>query len=128
MGADGEATVLNNLAQLYQATNRLAEAEPRLRRAVVILLKSTHAAGQVLPNLKLSLLNYQALVSEMAVPEAEVSSRLATLGREAGFTQAETEALLAPILGPFDVVVTEVEPEGQSPALGIRVGCRASLQ
>ena len=36
MPADAEATVLNNLAGLYLATNRLAEAEPLMRRAVQI--------------------------------------------------------------------------------------------
>jgi len=34
------ATDLNNLARLLQATNRIREAEPRLRRALAIDLKS----------------------------------------------------------------------------------------
>ena len=34
------ATRLNNLAQLLQATNRLAEAEPLMRRALAIFEKS----------------------------------------------------------------------------------------
>ena len=113
---------LNNLAQLYQDTNRLAEAEPRLRRAVVILLKSTHAAGHVLPNLKLAATNYRSLLIKMTVPEAEVSQQLAAAGREAGYTPPEMVALLAPFFGPFDVAVTQVLPEGQGPGLGIRVG------
>ncbi len=33
---DAEATALNNLAQLLKATNRLAEAEPLMRRALTI--------------------------------------------------------------------------------------------
>jgi tetratricopeptide (TPR) repeat protein len=113
---------LNNLAQLYQATNRLAEAEPLLRRAGVILLKSTHAAGRIVPNLQDDVANYQSLLRKMSVPEAEVSERLAAMVREAGFTQAESETLLAPIFGPFEVAVTQVVPEGQGAALGIRVG------
>jgi len=38
------ATDLNNLAQLLQATNQLAEAEPLSRRAVGILLRLHPAA------------------------------------------------------------------------------------
>jgi tetratricopeptide (TPR) repeat protein len=91
---------LNNLALLYQDTNRLAEAELRLRRAVVILLKSTHTAGHILPTLKGQVANYQSLLSKMTVPDAEISARVAALVREAGFTQAESETLLAPIFGP----------------------------
>jgi hypothetical protein len=34
------ATDLNNLAQLLQATNRLAEAEPLMRRALAIMRSS----------------------------------------------------------------------------------------
>ena len=37
------ASDLNNLAQLLQATNRLAEAEPLMRRALAILIESLGA-------------------------------------------------------------------------------------
>ena len=90
---------LNNLAQLYQATNRLPEAETRFRRAVVILLKSTRAAGHVMPNLKPVATNYRLLLIKMTVPEAEVSQRLAAAGCEAGFTP-EAFAELLKQLGP----------------------------
>ena len=113
---------LNNLAQLYKDTNRLAEAEPRSRRTVVILLKSSRAAGHVVPHLDLAITNYKLLLIKMTVPEAEVSQRLTAAGREAAYTPPEMAALLAKFFGPFDVAVTQVLPEGQGPGLGIRVG------
>ena len=42
---------LNNLAQLLQATNRLAEAEPLMRRTVAIVVEFTRRTGYRHPNL-----------------------------------------------------------------------------
>ena len=39
------AITLDNLAELLKGTNRLAEAEPLMRRAVQILLRFTRATG-----------------------------------------------------------------------------------
>jgi hypothetical protein len=85
---------LNNLARLYQATNRLAEAEPLERQAVVIGLKSTRAAGHILPNLKADLASYQIILGTMSLLTGEVSQRLADAGREAGYTPEEFAELL----------------------------------
>jgi hypothetical protein len=43
---------LNNLAELLQATNRLEEAEPLMRRAVTILLTFTRKMGYEHPHLR----------------------------------------------------------------------------
>ena len=43
---------LNNLALLLQATNRLGEAEPLMKRALVILFKFTHETGHPHPHLR----------------------------------------------------------------------------
>jgi len=43
---------LNNLAQLYQATNRLEEAEPLIERQLVIFLQFTRQTGHPHPHLE----------------------------------------------------------------------------
>ncbi len=55
------ATGLNNLAELYQAQGRYAEAEPLYRRSLAIDEK---ALGPEHPNLATSLENYAALLRE----------------------------------------------------------------
>ncbi len=84
---------LNNLGRLYQDTNRLAEAEPLLRRALVTLFKSSRSAGHPLPDLKAQLQNYKTLLGKRSFPNAEVTSRLVEAGREAGYSQEEFTAL-----------------------------------
>jgi hypothetical protein len=53
------ANTLNNLAQLLKATNRLAEAEPPMRRALAILLNFSRRTGYDHPNQKAVLVPYQ---------------------------------------------------------------------
>ncbi len=52
---DPTATLMNNLALLLKATNRLAEAEPLMRRALAIFLEFTRRTGHEQP--------YQQVVS-----------------------------------------------------------------
>ena len=66
---------LNNLAQLLQDTNRLAEAEPLMRRSLVILL----SFGSEHPNLQAGLANYIQLLQAMELTEAQISERLKAL-------------------------------------------------
>ena len=56
------ATSLNNLAELYRAQGKYAEAEPLYQRALAILEK---ALGPEHPNVATSLDNYAALLREM---------------------------------------------------------------
>jgi len=135
------ATDLNNLAQLLQDTNRLAEAEPLERRAVLILLKSTRAAGHELPNLRMFYGNYQTLLAAQPLKPASdnipprdviaslraaqklnpqtIAQRLASLGPEVGYTPEEWAALQA---GWAQVRVAGVVPGSQAEGLGLQPG------
>lgn len=53
---------LDNLAQLLQATNRLAEAEPSMRGALAI----EASLGRSIPSTKTVRGNYEALLAELA--------------------------------------------------------------
>lgn len=75
------ATALNNLAQLLQATNRLAQAEPLSRRMVSIFLDFTRRTGHEHLHLRASLANYAGI--------------LKTLGRSKPKIQAQIRALQA---------------------------------
>jgi len=84
-GADhpNVATALNNLAQLLQATSRLTEAEPLLRRVVEILLTFTRATGHAHTHLRDAVMNYAGVLTQMGARPAEASKRLQLLGPEA---------------------------------------------
>ncbi|MHC1742783.1 MAG: tetratricopeptide repeat protein [Syntrophobacteraceae bacterium] len=72
-GETGRAVVLNNLAQLLQATNRLSEAEPLMRRALQIDEKSF---GPDHPNVAMRLSNLaQLLQATNRLSEAELLMR-----------------------------------------------------
>ncbi len=60
------ATRLNNLAQLYQATDRYGEAEPLFQRAVAILVKALPAGH---PNLVTVRSNYAAVLDRLGRTE-----------------------------------------------------------
>ena len=113
---------LNNLARLLQDTNRLGEAEPLMRRAVGISLRFRRATGHEHPSFRLRTENYLGILADLQLPAAEQRARLEALAGELGLEKAEVMAQFALILGPFDVTVTEVVPEGQGPALGILAG------
>ncbi len=95
LGADHPKTAvaLNNLAQLLQATNRLTEAEPLIRRALVILLAFTRDTGHRHLNLRTVFANYRGLLSADA--PSEIAQHLFGLGVEAGLDQAAWRVLLA---------------------------------
>ena len=59
------AVQLNNLAALLQATNRLAEAEPLLRRHWEIFVAFTVATGHRHPHLEDTVVNYAGLLHAM---------------------------------------------------------------
>jgi Tetratricopeptide repeat len=72
------ATDLNNLASLLQATNRLGEAEPLMRRAVAIPFGFTRRTGHQHPNLQVGLANLRGLLEALGRPEADIQAALAT--------------------------------------------------
>ena len=64
---------------MLQATNRLAEAEPLMRRALAIFVASLGADH---PNSQTVMGNYAALLGEMGHGEEEVLERFQSLQRE----------------------------------------------
>ncbi|MEI7869452.1 MAG: tetratricopeptide repeat protein [Candidatus Methylumidiphilus sp.] len=91
------ATRLNNLAALLLDTNRLDEAEPLMRRGLLIYLSFTRNTGHIHPHLPTVLGNYFGLLQAMAIAETDLMAKLSSLGPEAGFTDEEFQSLLARI-------------------------------
>ena len=75
---------LNNLAGLLQATNRLGEAEPLMRRPGVIFLMFQRDTGHPHPNREAALNNYAMLLKEMGRSDAEIAAEHRAMMREAG--------------------------------------------
>ncbi|SKB06824.1 hypothetical protein SAMN02745166_04549, partial [Prosthecobacter debontii] len=75
---------LNNLALLLQATNQLGEAEPLMRRMVVIFLKFFASTGHPHPHWEAAIRNYVALLREMGRTEEEIPEKLRKAADEAG--------------------------------------------
>ena len=65
-----------------QATNRLAEAEPLMRRHWEIFLKFTRATGHRHPHLKAVTGNYVGLLTAMGCTEDEALRKLRELAPE----------------------------------------------
>jgi hypothetical protein len=63
----------------FRRTNRLAEAEPLMRRGVEILLGFARSTGHQHPHLEGALSDYVALLSAMGYSEAEVGATLKAL-------------------------------------------------
>jgi hypothetical protein len=64
---------------LLQATNRLAEAEPLMRRVVTILHMFQAATGHEHPHWKTALANYGELLEALGLSEAEMVAKLQAL-------------------------------------------------
>ena len=73
---------LNNLALLLQATNRLGEAEPLMRRALAIFLAFQRDTGHAHPHRDAAIANYRGLLAAMGKTEAEIDA--AGLRRDTG--------------------------------------------
>jgi len=86
------ATDLNNLAQLLRATNRLEEAEPLMRRHVVIFRTFGERTGYRHPRMYAAVRNYLGLLAAMGVPREEVIPKVM---EASGLSPAQvTEALM----------------------------------
>ena len=77
---------LNNLAQLLQATNRLGEAEPLMRRHLEIFLDFTRRTGHEHPHLHAAFANYGALLRAIGKSDSEIEAALAALAGSPGAT------------------------------------------
>lgn len=71
---------LNNLAQLLKASNRLAEAEPLMRRHLAIFLDFTRRTGHQHPHLQAAFANYRGLLKGMGKSNTEIETALSALG------------------------------------------------
>jgi hypothetical protein len=73
------AAHLNNLATLLLDTNRLAEAEPLMRRNVDIFIDFERKTGHPHPHRDAALRNYAGLLATMGKGEAEIKAALADI-------------------------------------------------
>ncbi len=65
--------------QLLKATNRLAEAEPLMRRGVEIVVKFSVATGHRHPHLQTVLDNYFSLLTEMGYEKSKAIEKVQSL-------------------------------------------------
>ncbi|MCX6841699.1 MAG: tetratricopeptide repeat protein, partial [candidate division WOR-3 bacterium] len=75
---------LSNLAALYHALNRLAEAEPLMKRDLEIFLKFTQATGHPHPHLQAAVRNYAVLLHAMGRSDDEIRKALTKLTQHFG--------------------------------------------
>ncbi len=73
---------LSNLALLLKDTNRLAEAEPQMRRMVTILLNFKRSTGHEHPHFQAAFGNYAALLKAMGRSQSDVDAALQNLMAE----------------------------------------------
>jgi hypothetical protein len=66
----------DNLAHLFQATNRLAEAEPLTRRALDIVLEFERRNGYEHPHQATFSKNYEAILRELGKSDAEIEAAM----------------------------------------------------
>jgi hypothetical protein len=81
-----------------QDTNRLGEAEPLMKRHLVILMKFTRVTGHPHPHLRDALSNYFALLKDMSLGDEEIRERLAQVGIDAGSDPQSYNKLLGQLL------------------------------
>ena len=72
---------LNNLAQLLKATDRLAEAEPLMRRDVQIWIEFRRRTGHEHLNFRVGLANYHYFLQAMGRTPEEIEQQLDELIR-----------------------------------------------
>ena len=77
---------LNNLAQLLKATNRLAKAEPLMRRVVEIVLQFTRTTGHQHPHLMVAINNYAGLIKDIGQSPEKIRNTLEALLRQFGLS------------------------------------------
>ena len=78
------ATNLNNLAHLLRATNRLVDAEPLMRRHLVIFIDFERRTGHPHPHHDAAVRNYTRLLAAMGTSEAEIKAAIAALTDDGG--------------------------------------------
>ncbi len=80
------AAHLNNLATLLQATNRLGEAEPLMRRHLAIFLRFQRDTGHAHPHRDAAIGNYWGLLEAMGKSEDEIVATIRGMVEAAGIS------------------------------------------
>jgi hypothetical protein len=89
-----------------KATNRLAEAEPLMRRHVQIFVRFGQITGHPHPHMEVALMNYIGLLTRMELAEDEISRRLQAL--------FATPATFEPITPEIDRLLGPAKPTGEA--------------
>jgi hypothetical protein len=76
------ASMLNNLARLLQAINRLNEAEPLFRKSLAILVRITLTTGHQHPDLETVRSNYTHALYELGGTQSEIGAALSSIWAE----------------------------------------------
>ena len=101
---------LNNLAQLLKAMNRLDEAEPLMRRHVLIFGDFGLTTGHQHPHFEAALTNYSILLKAIGRSEAEVERALTSVTAEAQFARLPA-VTLPDSQSPICLVIPHVATE-----------------
>ena len=75
---------LNNLAQLPRFTNRLAEAEPPMRRHLAVFIDFERRTGHPHPHRDKASRNYAGVLAAMGKGEAEIKAAIDGVTAEVG--------------------------------------------
>ncbi len=70
---------LNNLAQLIKAIGRFSEAEPLMRRVVLIFIAFEKSTGHQHQHVRFAIENYRSLLSVLGTSETEIDQIIAEL-------------------------------------------------
>jgi tetratricopeptide (TPR) repeat protein len=109
------AAGLNNLAQLLQATNRLAAAEPLFHRMAAIFHRFDQHTGHEHPSMQAGLENYRRLLNALEVPPKEIERRVQAAMQTSGPLEPltpEVERWLGPVQ-PVQAVLAALDAQYQ---------------
>ena len=107
---------------MLKATNRLAEAEPLMRRHLEIFLRFTQATGHPHPHLRAAMGNYAGLLQAAGRSEAEIRKTLEDLVAPFGLSLGGPGKSESP--APSPKLRAVIEELMRDPAKGSEVAAR----
>ena len=126
------AVDLTNLASLLQTTNRLEEAEALARRAVRIFMLFRVKTGHPHPHMVGDIRNYLTICDALKLEPLEVRKRVEDDRTAVGMEDAVFDGIMREVFEVFgaganetikaQVVIKEVEADGQGAGLGLKAG------
>jgi len=104
-GSDHTAVAfdLNNLALLLDATDRRAEAEPMMRRMLVIFAKFKATTGREHPVFQEAVTNYRSLLMNFAHTQKQAAERVSSALAEGGLEEPKMDEGLEFVAPKLDV-------------------------